>query len=32
MTQDNILRQAEEAKGILSYPALAEAFTDLEQA
>ena len=32
MTQDDILREAEEAKDVLSHPALAEAFTDLEQA
>ncbi|MEQ8736707.1 MAG: hypothetical protein RIC29_17425 [Rhodospirillaceae bacterium] len=32
MTQDDVLRRAEEAKAVLSHPALAEAFTDLEQA
>ncbi|MEQ8510081.1 MAG: hypothetical protein RIB43_13830 [Rhodospirillaceae bacterium] len=32
MTQDDILHRAEEAKTLLSHPALSEAFTDLEQA
>ena len=32
MTQDDVLQRAEEAKEVLSHPALAEAFTDLEQA
>lgn len=32
MTQDDILRRAEEAKHVLAHPALADAFADLEQA
>lgn len=32
MSTNDILRRAEEAKEVLSHPALADAFADLEQA